>query len=143
VDARGEGYAPRKGDYQDDVAEQLFERAGTNPFADNPQEKAEGGKLGKYWEGLKKGWDYTTDAVGRGAKAVGRGIESGVGYVGATYKTDSAKRAQDLYETSRTLGEARDAYLAGVLKTKAEIQGYVNQIDEITPGAVDLFTEWL
>jgi hypothetical protein len=131
------------GDLEQELAKDRYDAAGTNPFAKDPQEKAERGKLGRYWEGVKQAWGATTDAIGRGARAVGRGIESGIGYLGATYKTDSAKRARDLAETSRILGEARDSYLAGVLKTKAEIQGYANQIDQITPGAVDLFTEWL
>ena len=126
------------------LAEQRYDAAGTNPYADNPQETADrNAKLGKYWEGAKEFGKGALDLGGRAVKGVGNAIESGIGYVGATYKTDSAKRAKDLYETSKTLGEARDVYYQGILKNKAQMQGYVNQIEELTPGTMELMFDWM
>ena len=55
---------------------------------------------------------------------------------------DSATRARDLYQTSKILGEARDVYYQGILKNKAAMQHYTNQIDEITPDTMELLFDW-
>ncbi|MDP7078599.1 MAG: DnaJ domain-containing protein [Candidatus Undinarchaeales archaeon] len=126
------------------LAEQRYDAAGTNPYADNPQETAErSAKLGKYWEGAKEFGKGALDLGGRAVKGAGNAIESGIGYVGATYKKDSASRAHDLYETSKTLGEARDVYYQGILKNKAQMQSTINQIEEITPSTMELMFDWL
>ena len=70
-------------------------------------------------------------------------MESGIGYVGATWKDDSPQRAQNLYQTSKTLGEARDVYYNGILKNKAQMQGYINQIEELTPDTMELLFDWI
>ena len=137
-------YSVPSGSYSDNGAELSYLLAGENPHEDNPQETAErNAKLGKYWEGAKEFGKGALDLGGRAVKGVGNAIETGIGRIGGSYKTDSASRARDLYETSKTLGEARDVYYQGILKNKAQMQGYINQIEEITPSTMELMFDWM
>ena len=134
---------PHTDELERGLAEHRYETAGTNPYTENPQDTGErSAKLGKYWEGAKEFGKGALDLGGRAAKGVGNAIETGIGRIGGSYKTDSASRAQDLYATSKTLGEARDVYYQGILKNKAQMQGYINQIEEITPNTMELMFDW-
>ncbi len=145
-DGRGAkgSYSVPSGSYSDNAAELSYLLAGENPHEQNPQETAErNAKLGKYWEGAKEFGKGALDLGGRAVKGVGNAIESGIGYAGATYKKDSASRAQDLYQTSKTLGEARDVYYQGILQNKAKMQSTINQIEDLTPGTMELMFDWM